>query len=352
MIRDNLVLRVVNKPEHDERMPMLHPKERVMTMEEWITKKFGERYLKWGVNTYKTALGMAHPSAPNGESDDVWHKFLFLDQLGDDELIALFPRQSDRRSLIENARKQKEEIFKECFAIDYVLLSDEEKRRHPTPQDYWEARWDIIKDEYKKACKHYSKLSVIRAPSLEEFTRGYFSRLVDTFIPNVLNSFSSDLNIDDLQLRYKGGHREHLKKHRWSINKVYISPEGTGGPDTLLVNVIDKDSLSLALATGRLGRAGKGRACFSEDRVCYSRGYALVFRLSELAQVYPMYRFDECPFDAHLLKEWRSPIAADMNLAIALIPTTETYFGQIPEGKAYGTRVFGEEVLIKLKECA
>jgi len=301
---------------------------------------------------YSALLGMRPPLAEAEGLGTDWNHFLYLDQLESTDLTNQFPRREPRSDLVDRARRQREQIYKACFDVDYLLLPSRERRRFRTNQHYWKNKYDIIGSAYEKACAQ--KRDYEKGVSPEVFVQAYLSKMTDYFVgAEVVNRcLCDDIKTKALKKRVGYDFRTYLEKYGWSFEKGFIEPAEKRDGTDLLVNVLDRNALILALSTGRLGRNGIGRACFSENRVCYDRGYALVFRLDELQQVYPMFRFDECPFDAHLLKEWRSPTAVCIDLAVALLPTDEATFGDIPEGRAFGTKVYGRDVVNRIKRNA
>lgn len=320
----------------------------VPDMLSWTENKFAE-HSNWAIRRYSALLDLPPSVFSTIHPRLTWKNLLEFEAKTDQGLIDFYPLPENRQTLIAGANQNLEWIKRRCFDWDYLLLPSKERKNYPTSQAYWDNREEIITGEFNEFKRHitYSWEEETDAP---QFYRAYWSKLIYDYISaHVMNNYTSRLNLASIQEWYKGGFRKYLKEYDL-FPGGYLRPIGKKATDELIVHVLDRDTLNLALASGRLGNNGLGRVCFTEDRVSYDFGYALVFSLKELQKVYPIYRIDEDPYDAHLLQEWRSPIAVDINLALACIPTTEQYFGPLPEGQAWGTRVYGQDVINDIKK--
>jgi len=328
--------------------PFTDPFTSFQPLQVWSKARFPERDVSWGIGKYAGLLDLPPSIFTGSRPGQTWDKFLDIEAKGDKDLISLFPKPEDRGRLIRNAKDSLEWIKRRCFDWDYVLQSPQITSTYSSSQAYWEDRDAIIANEYQQTQRSLYRPQDM---NLDAFTNAYWSKLCYDFMSgHVMPYYLTLHDLQDLRNKYPQGYHGYLKQYEGQFQKDYVSPRGKEATDEMVVHVLSRKSLDLALTTERLGNYGIGRAVFSEDRVCYDDGYALVFSLKELQAVYPMYQFDEDPLDAHILQEWRSPIAVDMNLALACIPTTEKYFGTIPGFQPGGVKLYGLDVIQAIKQ--
>lgn len=119
---------------------------------------------------------------------------------------------------------------------------------------------------------------------------------------------------------------------------------------SLLVHSIDSESLEKAIKSGTLGRGGVSTAAFCQDRIVYDRGYVVIYQANELLKVgYPMLQINEDIRDSKILKEWRSAVAVDINLARQIVLTSEIPDHEKASRAQIASSFFGEEYLRQIK---
>ncbi|GEM_PF-2740064 len=117
--------------------------------------------------------------------------------------------------------------------------------------------------------------------------------------------------------------------------------------DSLLAHSISKNNLDKVIKSGVLGAGGLGPCALSQDRIIYDDGYVVVFQAKDLIDAgYPLLQINEDIRDAHVLKEWRTPMPIDINLARLVVSTTQiSDRDRVANQAQIAHTFFGEEFL-------
>lgn len=95
-------------------------------------------------------------------------------------------------------------------------------------------------------------------------------------------------------------------------------------PDSLLAHALSEKSLEKVIKSGVVGAGGLSYCTMSQDRVIYDEGYVILFQAKDLVGAgYSLLQINEDGRDAHILKEWRSNMPIDINLARLVVSTAD-----------------------------
>ncbi|MCB9812909.1 MAG: hypothetical protein H6772_00740 [Pseudomonadales bacterium] len=106
----------------------------------------------------------------------------------------------------------------------------------------------------------------------------------------------------------------------------------------------------MVIRTGTVGRGSFDQVAMSQDRIIYNSGYAIIFQASDLVKAgYSLLPIQEVSRDSHILQEWRSPVAIDINIARLIVPISDIPDHKNATKSQIARSYFGEKFLKNLK---
>lgn len=242
---------------------------------------------------------------------------------------------SDRAAAIENARKHQETFTLKLLKREMSHLPAQFVQEHNITEDLdgWE--------KYLRVA--FEKESDFRKrDSFEEWSIKYLGEMAYAIS---YDQYNIDQGMSNFT-RVKNSFFEYLFSGVGRTPELWWGAKEELDDDSLLIHSIDKNGLQRAITSGVVGRDGRAAAAFCQDRVVYDRGYIIAFQANELkAAGYPILQIDEDYRDAKILKEWRSVIPVDLNLARLIVPTTVIPDRSNASKAQIATSYFGEEYL-------
>lgn len=273
--------------------------------------------------------------------------FLRLRSLTEKEFIQHFPAKKTRKELIETAqtqfKKQREMYLRYEWRAHQKYLSG----IYPTFEEF-------AQNQEEFALKIWNASPDKGKISFEEWIH-IFQAMRDDFVTEyvVERLLGEKTEADAWRESAKGkpGYffEEIIKKGGlgWAQERY---PAHLSETD-LLVHSLSKNRLISAMVTGRLGIRGWGRVCYSKNRVTQKDDFALIFRASELKEIYDLLDTRETEGDIGFLREVRQHVAAYLNLALRVIPITTEYFADADtKFRISGSTIIGEKELAEIRK--
>ncbi len=241
----------------------------------------------------------------------------------------------DRKKAIRRAKEKREAFVEKVWQKEKKRLPVELIKKHKITEDLegWQKylRLGFEQDKYRN--------------------RYGFDDWSTKYLAQMLNIYEDE----GIRVREEMGQFTKLKDR--SFYEYYfggggIDPELWWGekkdidPDSLLVHSVSPLALSRAIKSGVVGRGGVAEVAMCQDRIVYDRGYIIIFQANELLDAgYPLLQIHEDSRDAEILKEWRSPVPIDINLARLIVPTSEIPDRANASKSQIATSYFGEDYL-------